>query len=204
MALREGKLGDIPARVCRVSWTGELSFEINTSPLHAEEIWRRIMAAGEPFGIAPIGSEANHVLRVEAGYISTSHEVDGTADVVDLGLGAMISKTKIDFIGKRSMDLRRAADPVRPELIGLLPLDPHESVPEGAPLTLGGARADQEGFVSACVNSPACERIVALGLLRNGRARIGETVHARVYNRIIPMQVVPPVFHDAERKRVKS
>ena len=204
MALREGKLGGIPARVCRVSWTGELSFEINTSPLHAVEMWQRIIAAGELFGIAPIGSEANHILRVEAGYISTGHEVDGTADVVDLGLGAMISKTKRDFIGKRSMDLRRAADPVRPELVGLLPLDPQESVPEGAPITPGGARADQEGFVSACVQSPARGRVVALGLVRNGRARTGETVHARVYDRIIPMQVVAPVFHDADRKRVKS
>jgi sarcosine oxidase, subunit alpha len=143
-------------------------------------------------------------LRIEAGYISTGHEVDGTADAVDLGLGAMISKTKRDFIGKRSMDLRRAADPVRPELVGLLPLDPNASVPEGAPITPGGAQADQEGFVSACVRSQARGRIIALGLLRNGRARMSETVNARVYDRIIPMQVVAPVFHDADRKRVKS
>lgn len=204
MAMREGKVAGMPARLFRVSWTGELSFEINTEPHLAVEMWSRILAAGSPFGIAPIGSEANHILRVEAGYISTGHEVDGTADVIDLGFGGMVSAVKRDFIGKRSMDLRRAADPIRSELVGLLPADPNAALPEGSPLTPGGARADQEGFVSACVQSPARSRVIALGLLRNGRARLGETVHARVYDRIVPMEVVAPVFHDADRRRVKS
>lgn len=204
MTLREGMVAGLPARVFRVSWTGELSFEVNTAPQHAVELWSHIIGAGARLGIAPIGSEANHILRVEAGYISTGHEVDGTSDVIDLGLGGMISKTKRDFIGKRSMELRRAADPVRAELVGLLPDDPDAVLPEGAPLTPGGARADQEGFVSACVRSPARGRVIALGLLRNGRARLGETVHARVYDRVVPLKVVAPVFHDADRKRVKS
>ncbi len=204
MTVREGRIGGVPARVFRVSWTGELSYEINTAPRHAVAVWDRIMAAGARFGIAPIGSEANHILRVEAGYISTGHEVDGTSDVHDLGLGGMVSKTKTDFIGKRSMELRRRLDPVRPELVGLLPVDPACPVPEGAPITPRGAAADQEGFVSACVTSVALNRSIALGLLRSGRARIGETVHARVYGKIIPMQVVAPVFHDADRSRVKA
>jgi sarcosine oxidase, subunit alpha len=167
-------------------------------------MWSRILSAGAAFGIAPIGSEANHILRVEAGYISTGHEVDGTADVIDLGMGGMVSKTKPDFLGKRSMALRRSVDPVRAEFVGLLPSDPSAVLPEGAPLTPSGSRADQEGFVSACVLSPALGRVIALGLLLNGRAREGETVHARVYDRVVPMKVVAPVFHDADRKRVKS
>ena len=204
MAVREGRVGGLPARVFRVSWTGELSYEINTPPRHASAMWGKIMAAGARFGIAPVGSEASHILRVEAGYISTGHEVDGTSDVHDLGLGAMVSKTKADFIGKRSMELRRRLDPVRPELVGLLPVDPACIVPEGAPITPRGAPADQEGFVSACVTSVARNRSVALGLLRNGRARVGETVQARVHGRIIPLEVVAPVFHDADRSRVKA
>jgi len=204
MAVREGRVGGMPARVFRVSWTGELSYEINTAPRHAVAMWDSIMAAGARLGIAPIGSEANHILRVEAGYLSTGHEVDGTSDVHDLGLGAMVSKTKTDFIGKRSMELRRRLDPVRPELVGLLPLDPACIVPDGAPLTPRGERTDQEGFVSACVNSVARNRSIALGLLRNGRARFGETVHARVREQIIPLEVVAPVFHDADRSRVKA
>lgn len=204
MGMTEGLIGDIPVRVFRVSWTGEASFELNTPARHALALWERIMAAGQPFGITPVGSEANHILRVEAGYISTGHEVDGTSDAFDLGLGPLVSRTKPDFIGKRSMELRRLADPQRFELIGLLPVDPAKPVPEGAPLTPNGDKADQEGFVSACVMSVARGRVIALGLLRHGRARIGQTVHARVRNEIIPMTVVPPVFHDADRARVKS
>lgn len=204
MATVEGRIGDLPVRVCRVSWTGELSFELNTPARHGPTLWDRIMAAGAPFGITPVGSEANHILRVEAGYISTGHEVDGTADPHDLGLGAMVSTRKADFVGKRSMELRRRLDPDRFELVGLLPDDPERLVPEGAPLTPGGARTDQEGFVSACVRSVARGRVVALGLLRRGRARMGETVHARVRDAIVPLTVVAPVFHDADRTRVKS
>ena len=204
MAMREGMLGQLPVRVFRVSWTGELSFEINTAPRHALALWETIMHAGEQFGITPVGSEASHILRVEAGYISTGHEVDGTSDVIDLGLGAMVSATKPDFIGKRSMFLRRKADPVRPELVGFLPVDPSHEVPDGAPITPGGEKVDQEGFVSASVHSVALQRSIALGLLRNGRSRMGETVHARVYGRVIPMLVAPPVFYDADRRRVKS
>lgn len=204
MAVREGRIGGLPARVFRVSWTGELSYEINTAPRHAVAMWEKIMAAGARVGIAPVGSEANHILRVEAGYISTGHEVDGTSDVHDLGLGAMVSQTKTDFIGKRSMELRRRLDPVRPELVGLLPVDPTCIVPEGAPITPHGDLTDQEGFVSACVASVARNRSIALGLLRNGRARFGETVHARAHGKIIPLEVVAPVFHDADRSRVKA
>lgn len=204
MAVREGRIGGLPARVFRVSWTGELSYEINTAPRHAVAMWEKIMAAGARVGIAPVGSEANHILRVEAGYISTGHEVDGTSDVHDLGLGAMVSQTKTDFIGKRSMELRRRLDPVRPELVGLLPVDPTCIVPEGAPITPRGDLTDQEGFVSACVASVARNRSIALGLLRNGRARFGETVHARAHGKIIPLEVVAPVFHDADRSRVKA
>lgn len=204
MGLAEGMVGDIPVRLFRVSWTGEASFELNTPARYAVALWERVMAAGAAFGITPVGSEANHILRVEAGYISTGHEVDGTSDAYDLGLGPLVSRTKPDFIGKRSMDLRRLADPERFELVGFLPDDPMARVPEGAPLTPRGAKTDQEGFVSACVMSVVHGRVIALGLLKHGRARIGETVHARVRDVVIPMRVVAPVFHDADRSRVKS
>ncbi len=204
MAMAEGKIAGLPARVMRVSWTGEMSFEINTPSRHAVELWERIFAAGREFGIAPVGSEANHVLRVEAGYISSGHEVDGPVDVHDLGLGWMVSKTKADFIGKRSMAIRRAGNPIRRELVGLLPEDPQRVVPEGAPITPGGQRIDSEGFVSACVRSVALNRVIALGLLTNGRARIGETAYVKLPDAVVPMRIVAPVFHDADRARVKG
>jgi sarcosine oxidase, subunit alpha len=204
MGMAEGMIGDIPVRVFRVSWTGEASFELNTPARYAPALWEKVMAAGARFGIAPVGSEANHILRVEAGYLSTGHEVDGTSDAYDLGFGPLVSKTKPDFLGKRSMELRRKADPERFELVGFLPVEPSRMVPEGAPVTPGGDKADQEGFVSACVMSVALGRPVALGLLHKGRSRMGQRVHARVRDEIIPMTVVAPVFHDADRSRVKS
>lgn len=204
MGLVEGRIGDIPVRVCRVSWTGELSFELNTPARHASALWERVMKAGAPFGITPVGSEANHILRVEAGYISTGHEVDGNSDAHDLGLGALIAKSKPDFIGKRSMEIRRKNDPERIEMVGFLPISPSDLVPEGAPITPDSDPANQEGFVSACVMSVVHGRAIALGLLRNGNSRMGAVVHARVREKVIPMTVVPPVFHDADRARVKS
>jgi sarcosine oxidase subunit alpha len=204
MGLAEGHVaGGLPVRLIRVSWTGELSFELNTPARHARALWEAIMAAGEPFGITPVGSEANHILRVEAGYLSTGHEVDGTSDIHDLGLGGLIGRGKADFLGKRAMEIRRKAEPVRFELVGLLP-ESARMVPEGAPITPRGDLADQEGFVSACVASVALDRPVALGLLREGRARHGETVFARVRDAVIPLTVTQPVFHDADRQRVKS
>ncbi|CAN1496029.1 soxA, sarcosine oxidase, alpha subunit family [Rhabdaerophilaceae bacterium] len=204
MGMAEGKIGGVQVRLFRVSWTGEASYELNTPARHALALWQAIMQAGAPYGITPIGSEANHILRVEAGYISTGHEVDGTSDPYDLGLGAMVARSKPDFIGKRAMDLRRAIEPDRYELVGLLPEEPTKLVPEGAPLTPDGQKTDQEGYVSACVQSVALNRIVALGLLFRGRSRMGEFVHARVRDEIIRLKVVEPVFHDADRARVRS
>jgi sarcosine oxidase subunit alpha len=204
MTLREGQVAGLPVRAMRVSWTGELSIELNTPARHGLALWEKIYEAGLKFGIEPVGSEGSHLLRVEAGYISTGHETDGTVDPIDLGLGRMISKRKRDFIGKRAMELRRANFPVRREMVGYLPDDPKVLVPEGAPVTPGGARTHSEGFVSACVPSVVHNRSIALGLLTNGRARLGEKVFAKLPDRSIPMTVVAPVFHDADRARVKG
>ena len=80
MSFRDGTVAGLPARVVRVSFTGELSFEVNVAPRHMRDLWDRVMAAGAPFGILPVGSEASHVLRVEKGFLSLGHEVDGTVD----------------------------------------------------------------------------------------------------------------------------
>jgi len=204
MTIREGHVAGIPVRAARVSWTGEYSIELNAPACHGLALWEKILEAGKPFGITPVGSEASHLLRIEAGYISTGHEADGTADLVDLGLGWMVSQKKADYIGKRGMELRRAREGARRELVGFLPADPQRLVPEGAPITPGGGRSDSEGFVSACTMSVVHDRSIALGLLTNGRARLGETVHAAVKGEAIAMTVVEPVFHDKDRSRVKG
>jgi len=203
MSFAEGTVGGVSARVVRVSFTGELSFEVNVAPRDLPCLWDRILVAGAPHGITPVGSEANHVLRVEKGFLSLGHEVDGTVDPYDLGLGWLMSRKKTDFLGKRSVELRRAGGSVRRELVGLLP-EPDAQIPEGAPLTPGGRKVATEGLVTACVRSVVLDRWVALALLDNGTARHGETVHVRLQERTIPARVTQPVFHDPEGERLRS
>jgi sarcosine oxidase subunit alpha len=204
MAMREGIVEEIPARVCRVSFTGELSFEINVQSRYALKLWERLFELGRPYELTPIGSETNHVLRVEKGFLSLGHEADGTVDPYDLGMDWAMSKKKADYIGKRAVAIRRSADIPRRELVGLLTEEPSRLVTEGAPLTPAGRREASEGFVTASVWSVARSRSVALALLRNGHSRIGETVHIRLKDEIVAAEVTSPCFYDIESERMKS
>ena len=203
MCMTEGHIGTIPVRVFRVSFTGELSFEINTPWRFGLQLWEYLMKLGENFGICPVGSEANHVLRVEKGFISLAHEVDGTVDPIDLGMSWIVSKKKTDFIGKKAMEIRRGNGRPRRELVGLLPENPNEMIPEGAPITMDIESVDSDGFVSACVQSIAVGRSIALGLLVDGKSQMGETVFARVREKVIHAKVVPPIFYDPEGEKLR-
>ena len=102
----------MPARVFRISFTGELSYEINVPAYHGLHVWEAIMRGGAKHGITPYGTEAMHVLRAEKGFIIVGQETDGTVTPHDLGMGWIVSKKKPDFIGKRSLQprtTRRAA-----------------------------------------------------------------------------------------------
>ena len=203
MTFAQGKVAGIPARVVRVSFTGELSFEINVAPRHMRQLWNKIMEVGAAMGIEPIGSEANHVLRVEKGFLSLGHEVDGTVDPYDLGMGWVMSKKKEDFLGRRSVHLRRAGETVRRELVGIVP-EPDRQVPEGAPLTANGERRSTEGLVTACVWSVVKKGWVGLALLENGHSRHGQTAHVRLQQEVIPVRVTQPIHYDPEGKRLRS
>ena len=120
MSVREGRVGEIPARVFRVSFTGELGYEINVPADYGLAVWQKCMPPGEPHGITPYGTEAMHVLRAEKGYIIVGQETDGTVIPADLGLDWTIGRTKRDFVGKRSLarpDMLRAD---RRQLVGLV------------------------------------------------------------------------------------
>ena len=204
MAVREGKVAGVPARILRVSFTGELSYEINIPTRHARGFWESVMQNGSTWNIEPIGSEANHVLRVEKGFLSLGHEVDGTVDPFDLGMSWVISKKKTDFRGKRSVELRRATGAPRRELVGLIPSNPNDQLPEGAPLTPAGKKQATEGLVTACVWSESNNSWVALCLLENGHSRHGELAHVRLPDRVIDVRVTPPVFYDPDGKILRS
>ena len=204
MSFRDGTVAGLPARVVRVSFTGELSFEINVAPRHMKILWDAVQEKGKSFNLETVGSEANHVLRVEKGFLSLGHEVDGTTDAHDLGLGWAMSKKKLDYLGKHAVALRRSSGEPRRELVGLIPEDGNMQIPEGAPLTPGGAKQATEGFVTACVWSVVNNSWVALALLEKGKSRHGETAHVRLDDQIIPARITAPVFYDPAGELLRS
>ena len=143
-------------------------------------------------------------MRVEKGFLSLGHEVDGTVDPYDLGMGWLMSKKKKDYIGKRSVYLRRSSEKARRELVGLLPNNPNDTIPEGTPITPDGKKIATEGFITACVWSVVNNRWVALALLENGHARQGEEAYARIKDKIIKSTITKPVFHDPNGKLLRS
>ena len=116
--------------VARVSFSGELAFEVNVNAWHAPAVWERLLAAGRPYGITPYGTETMHVLRAEKGYPIIGQDTDGTVSPHDLGMAWAVSKKKPDFIGRRSFS--RAQNPLRKQLVGLLAVDRVTRLPEGS------------------------------------------------------------------------
>ena len=159
------------------------------------------MEVGAQFGNSSVGSETSHVLRVEKGFLSLSHEVDSTADPFDLGVGWIMSRTKSPSAGDQLIFAESQKTKTR--TCWLLPKSNGELV-QGAPITPNGDRVASEGFVSACVWSVVNKQVIALGLLSNGRARIGETVFIRDRERTINAVVTKPCFHDPQGHRLRG
>jgi sarcosine oxidase subunit alpha len=200
MSVREGHVCDIPARLFRVSFTGELGFEINVPADYGLAVWEAVHAAGEPHGITAYGTETMHVLRAEKGYIIVDQETDGTVIPADLGLDWTIGTTKRDFVGKRSLlrpDMVRAD---RRQLVGLLA---PEVLEEGAQLVADAtAPLPMLGHVTSSYWSEVLRRPVALALLSGGRARIGQTLYVPMADRTIAVRVTDPVSYDREGRRL--
>ena len=205
MSFRDGQVAGIPARVYRISFTGELSYEINVQPSYAMALWQALMAAGEKYGVTPYGTEAMHVLRAEKGFIIVGQETDGTVTPHDLGMGWIVSKQKKDFLGKRSLSRPDTARPDRKQLVGLLTENPSEVIPEGGQIV--AELKDKPpmamlGHVTSSYYSPNCGRSIALALVKNGRNRMGETVHVPLEGRVIRAKVGEPKFFDPDGKRL--
>jgi sarcosine oxidase subunit alpha len=176
MALAEGHICGVPTRLFRVSFTGERGFEVNVPAEAAGAVWDAIAAGG----ITPYGTEAMHVLRAEMGFIIVGQETDGTVTPDDVGLHRMVSKTKPDFLGRRSLARRALLRPDRKQLVGLLTADPRTVLSEGAPITAAPVRRPPVrliGHVTSSYRSAALDRSIALALVEGGRARIGETLY---------------------------
>jgi sarcosine oxidase subunit alpha len=203
MRMREAEVAGIAARVLRVGFSGELSYEINVQADFGPALWERLIAAGEAYGIVPYGTEAMHVLRAEKGYVMVGHETDGSVTPVDLGLGTMIAGNK-DFLGRRSLSRSDTARPDRKQLVGLLPEDPAEILPEGAQLVAdsdGTPPMPMIGHVTSSYYGARIGRGFALALVAGGRARHGERVSAPLPGRTVAARICPPAFYDPEGRR---
>ncbi|MFF4547830.1 sarcosine oxidase subunit alpha family protein [Streptomyces sp. NPDC001406] len=205
MAWRETTVAGIGARVCRISFSGELAYEINVSPWHALALWEALYEAGAPYGITPYGTETMHVLRAEKGYPIIGQDTDGTVTPQDLGMSWAVSKKKPDFIGKRSYARADTVRPDRKHLVGLLPEDPAAFLPEGTQLVadseLPAPPVPMLGHVTSSYRSAVLGRTFALALIKGGRERIGERLYAPVGDRLLPVTVASPVLYDPEGAR---
>lgn len=195
----------IPARICRVSFSGELAYEINTSGWYGRSVWEDVYAAGADLGITPYGTEAMHVLRAEKGFPIVGQDTDGTVTPQDAGMAWVVSKTK-DFIGNRSYSRADTARTDRKHLVGVLPVDRTTVLPEGAQLVAVGTPLDQkpvpmEGHVTSSYHSVALERSFGLALIKRGRDRMGEILLASFGDQMVEVEVAPTVLYDPEGTR---
>ncbi|MFE7173228.1 sarcosine oxidase subunit delta family protein [Streptomyces sp. NPDC057616] len=205
MAWRDTAVAGIDARVCRISFSGELAYEINVSPWNALALWEALYEAGAEYGITPYGTETMHVLRAEKGYPIVGQDTDGTVTPQDLGMSWAVSKKKRDFIGKRSYARADTVRPDRKHLVGLLPEDTGTFLPEGTQLVadsvLPAPPVPMLGHVTSSYRSAALGRTFALALIKGGRDRIGERLYAPVGDRLVPVTVTGPVLYDPEGAR---
>jgi sarcosine oxidase, subunit alpha len=199
MAFAEGTLGGIPARVFRISFSGELSYEVAVPATRGLAFWEACLAAGAYLGVQPYGTEALHVMRAEKGFIMIGDETDGTVTPQDLGLDWAVSKKKPDYIGKRAQARPDLTREDRLQFVGLLPDDPARILPEGAHAV--GADGRTIGHVTSSYHSPTLGRSIALGLIAGGRARLGETLAFPLERDRMTARIVDPVFYDRENTR---
>ncbi|MER7398531.1 sarcosine oxidase subunit alpha family protein [Streptomyces sp. NPDC000151] len=205
MTFRETTLASgVPARVCRISFSGELAYEINVSSWYGRAVWDEVHEAGRPYGITPYGTETTHVLRAEKGFIIVGQDTDGTVTPQDAGMSWVVSKLK-DFVGKRSFARADTARADRKHLVGLLPADRTTRLPEGTqiidrgvPVTPEAGPVPMLGHVTSAYYSPALGRPFGLALVTAGRDRVGETLLAVVGDDLVPVEVSGPVLYDPE------
>jgi sarcosine oxidase subunit alpha len=190
----------------RISFSGELAYEINVCANEARHVWEALMAAGEKFGITPYGTETMHVLRAEKGFIIVGQDTDGSVTPIDLGMDWIVAKNKKDFLGRRSLAREDTARSDRKHLVGLLTDDPNAVLPEGGQVTAADARervpVPMLGHVTSSYFSANLKRSIALALVQGGRNRVGEKVRVSTPDgRAHAAAIAQPVFLDPEGAR---
>ena len=207
MTWRDGTVAGLPARVARVSFTGELAFEINVEGWCGPAMWTAAMEAGAPFGITPYGTEAMHVLRAEKGFVIVGQETDGTVTPHDLGMPWIVRKDESDFIGRRSLSRPDTIRPGRKQLVGVVPVDRSARLPEGVQLIRPEHQGSTPpvpmlGHVTSSYRSAALGHAFALAMVSDGRSMLGSRVIAPIPGGAsIEATLTRPMFFDPENSR---
>lgn len=205
MEWREGRLGGFRVRIYRISFSGELSYEVAVPASEGRAFWEALLAAGDDLGVMPYGTEAMHIMRAEKGFIMIGDETDGTVIPQDLGLGWAISKKKADYLGKRAQERSHMVDPERWKLVGLETLD-GGVIPDGAYAVAEGHNANGQrnvqGRVTSTYFSPTLGKGIAMGLVRRGPERMGEVLDFPAgEGKVVRARIVDPVFYDKDGEK---
>jgi sarcosine oxidase subunit alpha len=207
MSVGRGRICGVPMLLFRVSFTGELGFEINVPADFGLSVWEAVHAAGQAYGITEYGTETMHVLRAEKGYIIVGQDTDGTVTPDDAGLSWAIGKGKVDFVGKRSLERASMKSADRKQLVGLRAKDPGVTLEEGAQVAAkSGQKPPMEliGHVTSSYASSALGYSIALALIEGGRARLAQTLYVPMPNGDLEVEVTSPVFYDPAGARINA
>ena len=206
MSFKDTKIGKINCRIMRISFTGELSYEINIQSNYGKSVWKKCIEAGKNFNITPYGTETMHLLRAEKGFIIVGQDTDATMTPIDLQMDWIVSKKKYDFIGKRSLYRSDTIKDDRKQLVGLLTDNPNEVLEEGAQIVADMSKSPVEmlGHVTSSYYSPNLNKSIALGVVRGGKNMIGKKLIIPMEKKMINVTVSDPVFLDKENKRLNA
>ena len=207
MSVARGRICGVPMLLFRVSFTGELGFEINVPADYGLKVWEAVYAAGLAHGITAYGTETMHVLRAEKGYIIVGQDTDGTVTPDDAGLAWAIGKTKTDFVGKRSLERASMKSPERKQLVGLRSKDPGTLLEEGAQVAATSGQSPPMkliGHVTSSYASSVLGHAIAMAVIAGGRARLGQTLFVPMPAGDIPVEVVSAVFYDPSGARING
>jgi sarcosine oxidase subunit alpha len=204
MAAGEATIAGIPVRVFRISFSGELAYEVAAPSGDGETVWEAIIAAGEEFGIVPYGLEAMGLMRIEKGH-AAGPELNGQTTAADLGMGRMVKKAG-DVVGRVLGDRPALANPGRPRLVGIRPTDPAKRLRGGAHLVSEPGAGKSLGWVSSVTQSIELSQWIGLAMLEDGAARQGQLLHAvsPLHGESVEVIVTSPHHVDPENTRVRA
>lgn len=206
MEWRAGKVAGVPARVYRISFTGELTFEINVQANYAMHVWQTLFKHGEKYGLTPYGTETMHVLRAEKGFIIVGQETDGSVTPEDLGMQWCVGYDKpFSWIGKRALTRTDTKRENRKQLVGLKPKDPTVVLEEGAQIVFDPKHAipmPMVGHVTSSYYSPILDSGFALAVVKGGLKKMGETVYLPMADgQVHEAEIVSTIFYDPKGER---